>query len=392
MEEDKNQNESYAEKFEREKKEREEKFKKLEAEFLVDLKTNPRYSDFFEGYSQSSVEHFAERFAHHKALLLVYGGYSLDEEENYITKYYEKGEELIWDIQQRKLFDLQIKWRAEQIKIPEIEICIEFEYWEKHIKSCPFITPITQDEFELYMAYLNDSSYEDIFYWDYYSSDYQDYEELKKFYFYLDKHEEYYKEPPPWYEFYESRTGLSALYLLPDIRGTKEDFYFHLYYEDKKKREAEKNKDIPKVEVKYEYKDNIPLDYGFMQEFVKKFEDEDTFRKYLGYRRIIEMEHDDDLAEARDTLQYADRIMPIYYNKNWKEGIFEAAHNYEKIKLIEEMPKVYADYLFRLRTGIGFEDDEAEVRTKYLDDLIVDFKNEILEGRLLNGEPADFNF
>lgn len=324
-------------------------------------------------------------------MLLVYSDYCLSDEEDYITKYYSKAEEIIWDIQQRKLYDLQIKWRAEQIKIPEVEISYEFLYWERHIKSCPFISPISQDEFDLYMAYLNYSSYDDIFYWDFNSKGYQDYEDFKKQYFYLDKHEEYYRDPPPWYEFYESRTGLGVLYLLPDLRGTKEDFYIHLYIDKKRKEEEEKNKGKPKAEVKYEHKESIPWDYGFIEEFIKKFEDEDTYRKYIGYRRIVEME-DDDLTKALETLHYADRIMPIGNNKNWKNSIIEAAQNYEKIKLIEEMPKVYADYRFRVNAGIKFEEDDSALRKKYLDEVVDHFKHEILEGRMLNGEPADFNF
>ncbi|MCL5031112.1 MAG: hypothetical protein M1480_19070 [Bacteroidetes bacterium] len=391
MDEDKNKNESYAEKRARERKEWAEKFKRLESEFLSDLKTNPRYSSFFEPYKKSSVDSFIESYAHHKARLLVYSDYCLSNEEDYITKYYNKAEEIIWDIQQRKLYDLQIKWRAEQIKIPEVEISYEFLYWERHIKSCPFISPISQDEFDLYMAYLNYSSYNDIFYWDFNSKGYQDYEDFKKQYFYLDKHEEYYTDPPPWYEFYESRTGLGVLYLLPDLRGTKEDFYIDIYIENKRKIEEEKNKDKPKAEVKYEHKESIPWDYGFIEEFIRKFEDEDTYRKYIGYRRIVEME-DDDLADAIETLHYADRIMPIGNNKNWKDGIIEAAHNYEKIKLIEEMPKVYADYRFRVNAGIKFEGDDRALRKKYLDGVVDHFKHEILEGRMLNGEPADFNF
>ncbi len=391
MDEDKNKNESYAERRERERKEWEEKFKKIEEETLTDLKSNPRYTSFFEQYNKSSVDFFIQWYAHHKARLLVYSNFCLDLEEDKITKYYNKAEEIIWDIQQRKLYDLQIKWRAEQIKIPEIEISYEFDYWERNIKSCPFLTPITQDEFDLYMAYLNYSSYDDIFYWDINGNNYQDYKDFKKQYFYLDKHEEYHRDAPPWYEFYESRTGLGVLYLLPDLRGTKEDFYIHLYINNKRKEEEEKNKGKPKAEVKHDSREYIPWGNDYMQEFVRKFEDEDTYRKYLTYRTLIEMD-DDDLAEALNTLHYADWVMPIDYNKNWKEAIIKAAHNYERLKLIEEMPRVYADYLFRLNAGIKFEGDYDHLRDKYLNELIDHFKNEILQGRMLNGEPTDFDF
>lgn|GEM_PF-376775 len=392
MDEDKNKTESASERIEREKREREEKLKRLEAEYLEDLKTNPCYKEFFSQYTQKSVDSFIQRYASHKASLVVYGHYYVEELEGYISKHYTAAEEMIWDIQQRKLYDLQIKWRAEQVKIPEIEISKEFDYWEDHIKSCPFLEPITRDELDLYISYLEYSCYDDIFYWDLYRRDFQDYEEFKKHYFYLERHEEYYRDPPPWYEFYESRTGLSALYLLPDLRGEKEKFYFRLYRENKKKEEEAKGKKKPAPVVNHVNREIISTDLNFILEFAKKYEDGDTFQKFIGYKRQVEMNNDDDLTDAIRTLQSADRLMPIDYNKKWKDGIIEAAHNYEKIKLIEEMPKVYADYLFRLSTGISFEEEVKELRDSYLGKYIDEEKAEILEGRMLNGEPPDFNF
>ena len=391
MSEDKNTNETWSEKYNREKREKEELQKKLEAEYFEDMNTNPRYKEFFARFNDSSVKYFIRSFAQEKARLAIYGHLYLDEEEDYMTKYYDKAEELIWEIQQRKLFDLQIKWRAEQVKIPEIDICYEFDYWEQNIRSCPFITPIAQDEFDLYMEYLRYTPYDEIFSDSFFGVSYQDYDNFKKYYYYLDKQEEYYEEPPAWYEFYESRTGSSILYMLPDIRGTKEDFYLDLYRENQNKKEEEENKGKPKAELKHDDREAISTDLEFMKEFVKKFEDDETYKKFLSYKSHRESE-DDNLTEAIRTLQYADRIFPIGNNINWKEAIIEAAYNFEKEKLIEEMPKVYVDYLFRLQTGITFENNETSLRDKYLDEYVTFNKQKILEGRKLNGEPEDFDF
>ena len=88
------------------------------------------------------MESFKKLYADKKAYALLYGDLYERIENKMALKYKEMAEEHIWRIQQRKLFDLQCRWRAEEIKLDGVELTVDFRIWEKKIDECPFITPI----------------------------------------------------------------------------------------------------------------------------------------------------------------------------------------------------------------------------------------------------------
>ncbi|HEX2983457.1 MAG TPA: hypothetical protein VHO28_07930, partial [Ignavibacteriales bacterium] len=103
-------------------------------EIIFDLKTNSIYKDFFGKYNKTSVESFINNYAFQKANLLKYGeSYLLNEEKLFLTQK-NKAELRLWEIQQKKLFNLQCQWRAGMISLPEIETSYDFKYWEKNIE------------------------------------------------------------------------------------------------------------------------------------------------------------------------------------------------------------------------------------------------------------------
>lgn len=356
----------------------------LEKEILDELNTNPKYGEFLNQYSEHSVDSFKKYYAMRKAYVMINGARALEDEEYKALEYSLMAEEYIWHIQQRKLFDLQCRWRAEQVKIKEIEAASDFNEWSEKIEMCPFITPITKEEFELYMSFVDTSKMEDI------QTDYittwQEYEDFKAHY--TDIESDYYiYEIPGWYEYYENKTGLGSLYLLNDIRGEKEEFYREICRANERKKNEEAMKDKPKSVI-----DRRPyFDYynsEVMLKFLSKFEDGNFIIKWQAYINSLEAEDDPVLEYAIETLQNATEDFEINYNRSWRAGIIAAANEYKRKRLLEELPKAYNDYQFRLANGLGFK-MHFEKRHKYNAEFD---KKIILDGRELNGEPRDFNF
>ncbi len=383
MDEDKNKNESYSEKLAREKKEREEKFEKLKADILKDLKTNPKFIPFFEPFNDISVEDFKLYYARRKAELIVYGIYAVDEEEESCSRYSQMASEKIWEIQQEKLLRLNYKWNAELIKIKEVDIAQDFEFWSFHIVRCPFIPAITQEEFDTYMDYIKSSSFEEI---NYEPVLWQNIQNYKYQYLSSAKEEDYGDGTPYWYRYCEKNKGLAELYNLPSARSEKEEFYSKLYYEEQEKGEKKKN-------IVKEDKDDRPdlnaYDNEQFEEFLKFFEDSRLLRIHRAFEKDEERDTDGELNQVLKILQPEPANIEIRYNKDWRLGLIEAANEYQKKRLIEELPKAYKKYLFRINAGLGLEEKDD---SDFLDYSIAFHKKIILHGRVLNNEPEDFNF
>ncbi len=359
-----------------------ENWNKLENQIRLDMDANPRYTAFFEGYETSSVKSFKFIYAYRKTKALLYGQHYKDEQDDNETMFTEMAEDKLWEIQQRKLFDLQIRWRAELIKIPEIEVTEDFKEWSEKIEICPFISPISQDEFNLYMSFIGNSSMKEI---DSRWYKWQEYEDFKQQYVNIDG-EEYEEEIPAWYEYYEMKTGLGSLYMLEDIRGKKEEFYCNLRREEWRRKDELRNKDKPVPEP-----DNRPYlsnEDGKIIEFMNRFEDAKTIGLMTARMKNEEVQDNREFNEAIETLRYTDEKVPVEFNEDWRQGVIEAANNYIKNKLLAELPKAYQRYVFRINNGLGFTPKEVDHSL----DFNKLYKEMILRGRELNGEPRDFNF
>ena len=355
---------------------------KIIKEVEEDLTNNPRYKDFYENYNPSSIKSFIESYKSGKANWIMWGENFAKMEQEKILKYTTIANDKLWEIQQKKLFNLQCQWRADAITIPEIIISLDFMYWEKQIKNCPFLSPISEYEFEIYREFIISEGFE-YDRWRHYS--WQDYDDIKESY----KNDDG-GELPEWYEFYDQRMGTGSLMLLPDIRGNKEDFYLKLFYEEQRRLKPElyniKTNIDPRPYLNYHDREILTL-------FVETFEDmkiRDAFRAMRSIQ-VDSLEYNEDLTNAFEVLKQAGNI-ELCYAGNWRESVLKTAANYEKEKIYEALNTAYKNYLNRLRMGIGFENDLSEDDMKFYIDLINGYKEKILKGRALNGEPEDFNF
>jgi hypothetical protein len=361
-----------------------ERVTQLTEKFLKDLNENPRYKTFFEQYNADSIKGFKEYYAKEKATLHVYHKYQVDQIEHDQYRFYNIAWEKLWEIQQRKLFDMQCLWRARQIEIPEIKVSYDFVLWEKFVKQCTFLSPISQTEFERYLRYFEVTSYDDIFQERFFYIQWQDYENLQDYYLHGESNQD--EDPPAWYEYYEQVTGYSSYYLLPDIRGELENNY--IKFSSKKDEGKIPDKPNPVTDTRPDYKYYLSYE---LEKFTKQFEEFST--KYIRdcKEKYFDIYEDEELNDAVELLHLADTAIHLDNCKNWRESIIEAANAFEKQKVIEVFPQVYNDYLFRIQNNLGFANDN-----KY--DIFNEnsfnsfYRNLVLDGRENLGEPRDFNF
>ncbi len=363
----------------------EEKIKANEIE--NDLRTNPRYKSFFEQYSKCSIDFFIGTYKHMKAGWLTHGEMYMESERERILKYDDIAEQKLWEIQQIKLFDLQCLWRAEQITIPGIQICCDFLYWEKRIENCPFISPISEDEFNFYREYiLTEDADLDREPYHGENDSWQDYDEIKKSY---ENDNDFKINVPKLYLFYYSRCGGNPCSLLPDIRGEKEEFYKNLYYHQPKE-EVVSNQ--PKNQM-----DERPIFsyYGLdkLTDFMNKFEERKVIEYAKVIKYVIDIDHDQELDNALETLKHADeRVAVASSTDDWRTAVIKTANLYDKKKVYHAFEHAYDNYLRRLKLGIAFKFHQPESNIDFAKEESEFYQECILTGRKLNNEPEDLNF
>ena len=354
-----------------------------------ELRTNPLYQEFFTQFNQSSVETFIRNYARRKAVYLTRGPLYLNQQEEGGLKYKMFAEEALWAIQQKKLFNLQCQWRAEQVKLKGMEHSTQFLLFAANIQHCPFISPVSRAEVELYMRFLRSGYAKNIYGFD----NWQDYEAFKAEYHAgtipgIDNCIE--EHMPSWYRFFDEHMGTARLMDLDDTRGEKENRYRSIARQ--KQLENIRKQSVVKT------KDNRPyisiFDTDLVNNFVKKFEDKHT----LKYCRAVEdfqnqMDDHMELDEALEALRSAGVPIAIKSNEDWKEGIVEAARQYEMEQVAQTIPSVHQEYLFRLENGINFPQSIADKKKEeYAFQLCESARQQILEGRRTLGESEDLRF
>ena len=366
--------------------EKRELFKQLELQFCEEIKNAESAKAYFSNYNPDSIEHFIAIYASRKAhLCQCYDLYSETYHEKVLSElhFQNEAEDVLKMILQKKMFNMQLQWRAGQLEIKEVNFSYDFQFWEKRISDCPFISPIERDELELMKEYLMrfdmDDEVDDIY------LNWQDYDSLTA------KNENGLMDDlPEWYQFYDLHTGTGSLLLLPDLKGEKEDFYLSLCNQDSTKNEPPRT-----------YTPSAPWLNAFGEEifnFSQFFETDKYFKalfKYYNYYNEKESRHPnmDDLREAMELLFTADRPVHCHNHLTWDNAIMVAAKEYRNTKIAEALDFVYDEY--RMMKELGFAKDKSrqEIMEEYNKDIIARYyRKNILMGRKLNGEPEDFDY
>ena len=358
----------------------------LKKEFADEIRNNPeKYKDFFEGCYHTSIEAFITTYAMIKSHMVTAADYYLNQtKENRILKYKEDTDSIFDLILQKKLFNIQLQWRAETLKIPQVRICRDFMFWEDHIRDCPFLDMVTEAEVEVMKQYLKSDNYSDIT--QSWLCGWQDADEIREI-----NDEGLNDMYPEWYEFYDGRMGTGALLLLPDVRGAKEEAYMVLLRAENAKKLA--------MTPPHEHEPFVFVhgDTQTIHSFVHQYEDEYFKAVADGYLNSHVTpnagfeELDDEVDMAIILLQQADE--PIYMpgGLHWKEAIVKCAQQYKNSKIAEELDFVYEEYMMLKGAGIGWvmEDYTEEYRKDHICKMYEDY---LIKARIMNGEEGNLNF
>jgi hypothetical protein len=366
--------------------EKQKYLKQLEECFYNELKSSETAQAYFNNYRPDCIETFIKTYATRKVHLVqcqeFYSGHYHEKEISELH-FQKKAGEMLELILQKKMFNLQLRWRAGQLVIDGVDITYDFEFWGKHVLACPFIPAITRREVELIKEYLLQFNEDDEIDEHYYS--WQDYDELTR------KSEDGLMDDyPGWYEFYDSRMGTGALLILPDHKGTMENFYLDLI------RKPLLENYIPSVNPE-------PAPYLFawredLFDFAKHFETDKYFRALFKYYRYYDEKENrrpnyDDLEQAIRFLLKADRPVYLKAHLTWDNAILAAVKEYQNTKIVEALDFAYEQYLLMRDLGFSMGKTLEEVKAEYdNNDIVKIYRKNILDGRLLNGEPEDFNY
>lgn len=388
------------------------------------LHTNKKVQKYLQQFQPENLERTLESYAWQKARWLVQKDYDEYWNDWALLQDKNKAEECLGNIQQKKLFDKQCEWRAEIFTHPAIEVTADFKYWEYNVLNCPFIDPITTEDIELYIEFLNTYFGENLAFlghwqdYDTYCTDRitvvgqmhkhqeeddddeseddenmeEDYDEDEDE---VEDENEIGKLMPPWYLFWEERRGAGNYRMLTDIRKPKELVYSRLAHEEEQEIARKKFEANPPDKRKslslWQKQDLIP----FIEEYEDPSQKDEILKAYEVNQRIWWNKEEEDamywVKEAWDDLRDCWEAFPIAPDiTDWKAALIQTAKNWQHHKLIRLIPIVYDEYLFRMETGIEqpYEHKQATDYRAFADRS----KAAILRGRELKGEPKDLNF
>lgn len=333
--------------------------KELYQKYLAEIKENESAMDYLKGFSPKSVEAFLEKFALKKAYWMhqEYDYAKWNERES--LKWIEEAWRCLTEIQQKKLFDIQCLWRAEQIELEGMEICYDFVAWGRNILNCPHIPNVTEDEVDIYIQFLQSPNYEVHIFG--ILENWQSYVQLKEAYHTDNANTNF----PEWYDFYNGRKGTTIYLSMPNIRGEKEEAYKALWYEAQKKIEKKKASQEGAGKAYQSVPQPMQQNLEYWHDdhnrwFVETFEDETT-RTYYEAHKALAWDHDNidgycgNIADIVNELEKADEIVPVEAHYDYKIALKRALDRFERKKIGEALSIVYEQYKMRKEMGLTFE-------------------------------------
>ena len=346
------------------------------------LSSDPRTQAYFKSFNPASVEYFVKDYARKKMTWHQYGKFYVDQCEEEDTQWIAHAARHLQYIQQKKLFDAQCLWRAEQASYPGVDITFDFRKWEEDVLRCPFIEPISEADVALYTRYLK-SGNADLLDQRFRHVEWQEYTRLKRSA--DDDNSE--TQFPEWYDYHNTATGSGVLLSLPNLRGTKEQFYLRLYREDWERRQNSPTlgpeESLPWISI---------AEPKMVEGFIKNFDDAitlDYYRAISRYTRHRDVE--EELHNLITLLLKADEPLPMPHHHDFRQAIREAAYQYRCRKTAEHLPQAFEEY--QLNRALGILPTTGPDRPDDLWGNICRIQREhIIQGRVLNGEAGDLEF
>ena len=357
----------------------------LNKQWAKELMENSAAQEYCNPYSAFSFKYFCEAYARTKSYGLQWGEMYQRLNEKKQNEWIDAGYTHLCIIQQKKLFDAQCLWRADQLDIKEIEVCFDFLVWEKDVLNCPFIEDITEQEVDWYCQYLSQNNVDlkqGLL------SNWQDYENIKEAYATDNGN----RNVPEWYDFHNGKTGNGILLILPDLRGQREKFYANLAREAMRRENPPPPPRDPELDKPW---------MNFMEtnlhlELAKQIEDKHTFRLMQEYVTATEHHQSYEYERAQEDFRYLseikDELVPIESHYDYRQALSRAVENYKCRKIAEHLYSAFRKYKQMRYMGFQLGTEVEKEQFKSFTDLGKPGKNFILKGREENGEPRDFNF
>jgi hypothetical protein len=356
--------------------------KELKIKWRKELEDNPEVVAYFDTFRGNAMEDFLNYYISQKYFYHTYGDFYKKLSEKKRNQWIDEAYEQLEAILQKQLFDKQCLWRAGQITLEGVEIIFDFTIWSQDIFNCPFLDTISSSDIALYQSFLAD---EGLSRYDLNGfNEWQDYDQYKKSY--TSSEDNDYLTLPEWYEFHNNRTGNGTLLLMNDARGKKEQLYKELH-RDSKDKEQDNPIIQPQVEV-----DSRPYIRTHCNEqtalFIDKFESKTIKNQYKYYHEMTDSRINSNTAKLLDEIIDAGEQIPVSSHHDILEAIEIAYNRYVLKNIAAHLPMAHEIYLFNKQMQINstkvVEPFYYEFREKY--------KEKILKGRELNGEPRNFDF
>jgi hypothetical protein len=358
----------------------------LREKFLSEIKQSDIYAEYLRKYESNSVETFMSHYVDKKVNLI--------EESEYLLKIREQSDEegflqsardVLNYILQKKLFNMQLQWRANTINIPGIRNSFDFGFWEKNIEYCPFIPPVTLEEIDVMKQFLRKnyfSGFKDWMFWQFYG-------------FLVEKDENgHYPNMPEWYGYYDELMETGSLLNMQDIRGEKEEFYIETARAANAKATNEK-----KTNGSGTYKPPVCTQGAEILDFARTYEKDPCFRELFRiWEKDVYPESSDKTYDSFKTecaikiLSNADRPVLIESGMVWHKAVIHCAERYITDRVLEVLDSVYDEYITVTELGIAKRFTPEDIEKEYNKSMFQRYSDMILKGRELCGEPRNFDF
>ena len=372
-------------------------------QFEEDLRTNPKYKPHLDTIKDEDVEKFIQSYAKDKHELFKNFEKTKASYDYRQTQHFSSTEEFFEAILNKKLFNLQCLWRAEQIDLPYVKLTNDFNYFEENVHECPFIEPLTEHDVELAITYIKEQRW-----WD--ANEYdnlQDYSTFKEHVLREETEDDcevsYGNDHPYIYDYFDTHQNTGHLIKLPDVRGEREDYYYKIALHDqireRNQERIERGEPDPDTEPRPVYKSNY---YGLTsyerKEIVEAYEDDQIKEAYMMQDTKYSYHNtNEEVNEAMEFLSNAIEPVPMLADDNWQTALSKSVRHYKNCKIAEHLPYVYDTYL------MAFDDDdpkEAVAKRVAAYDPTELEKHRlnsgkgwmVLKGRRLLGEPENFDF
>jgi hypothetical protein len=163
-----------------------------------------------------------------------------------------------------------------------------------------------------------------------------------------------------------------------------------------KKAVVQKPKPVVVPNVPVDSRPRLQTDDQQILRFMNQFEEDEQIKEYGDFcvdSLEDKMGADIDTNDLVEFLLKANEPLPIKASWNWLEGLQELKNEYRSKKQLEALDDVYEEYLLRISNDIPFDFDDMYESFADTAKMIGDaFKEKVLLGRKILGEPQDFNF